>query len=206
MEAKIALILDDDPFKANLVKNWLDNIGVISDIALSYDEALKKTRIKYDFILVDYFLDGKHIGPEFSVIYEKENVGCHIFTYTSHMDVLRNDKIINFTDLEKFLKKRLASAYQYDNRDPYEIYVIDQTGIQINNINLFLKRHETLLLEHDNYFSLQENFMKSVKKEIKQLFSNDNNIWTFIIIVMIIEILLVCATLYLLSQKMVGVP
>ena len=51
------LILDDNKQLCDILTEILTNEGLVVDVVLSFEDALKKINYKYDVVLADYFLD-----------------------------------------------------------------------------------------------------------------------------------------------------
>lgn len=165
---KRALILDDDRNKANLVSVWLEKSGVETDKVYTYDEAIKRIHLKYDLLVLDYYLDGNHTGSEFAIQYQKKHPGCQIYVYSALPGEIKDYTTIDLNDLETFIQDKILFAKSPLDKgsEPetkaYDIFVIKQKiDDELVTLKETVARHDEKILNHEKN---QIEFKKDLEK------------------------------------------
>jgi CheY-like chemotaxis protein len=184
--AKRALILDDDRSKAGLVSIWLSKGGVESDKVYTYDEALKRIHFKYDFLILDYFLDGEHTGSEYAAEYQKKHPGCQIYVYSAIPENIKDYTTIDVSDLENFIQdKIMVTAHRTPietkktETKSYDIFVIkqllDKELNDLNDLKTVVTRHDERIAAQDKIQSELKNDLEKMSKLVSGFIADHNN-------------------------------
>lgn len=114
--AERALILDDNPSKAKLINLWLLEQGIDCDIIFSYEDAVKHSDIKYNYLILDYFLEGGNTGSDFADYYQSKHFDCTVYLYSAFPDQIVDIRpVMDFSLLKNYLRARLPlEATDYD--------------------------------------------------------------------------------------------
>lgn len=165
-----ALILDDDRLKATLVGTWLEKYGIDSDKAYTFEEAEARINYTYSYLFIDYFLNDKHTGSEFSKLYQKKHYGCEIYHYSGDPDRISDCTAIDILDLEAFLDDKFKNVTKEPlNNGPsnpyksYDIYIIKQ------KMDEELSVLKNTLTRHDEKILTQEKLQQDLKKGVEDL-------------------------------------
>jgi len=131
------LVFDDEDYKSRLVKAWLDNENIECevDVVTKKEDFLKKINSKYDYFLVDYFLDGSSTGDDIAKLYGERHPTCDIVVYSSFSNFLDDAsefKKINFENLHKYIKDNIKSNGRVSSPS-YQIYEIKEIKKDIQN-------------------------------------------------------------------------
>jgi DNA-binding NtrC family response regulator len=107
-QKQTALIVDDDISKANLIKFWLEKYGINSNIICSYHEVVSKLHDKYDYLIIDFFLDGKCTGDNFAKVYQKNNPNCKTVIYSGKPDMTGVYGVVDFGNLDQYIREMIG--------------------------------------------------------------------------------------------------
>jgi hypothetical protein len=129
------LIFDDDDYKAQAVKTWIANtrLKCECDVVKTKAEFLNIIDIKYDYFLIDFYLDGSNTGDEIARLYIKKHPECDILIYSAYrnaMEGINDFKKMQFDQLQDFMKEFIKgnppSSIITDapSNNPYQIYEI----------------------------------------------------------------------------------
>ncbi len=95
LKGKIALLAEDTPMNALLLKKLLSNWGIKSDHVVNGSEAFKKAKEKkYDFILMDIHMPDKNGFESTQMIRNRKNLNNEtpIFALTADVTVINDEK------------------------------------------------------------------------------------------------------------------
>lgn len=166
---KRALILDDDRVKAGLVSNWLEKVGIESDKVYGYDEAIKRSNIKYDYLILDYFLSGSETGSDFARHYQKKHYGCQVYMYSARPESVKDYPAIDIEELENFLQEKLNNTFPKGDTKtikPYDIFIIKQ------DLDREIADLKALVARHDEKIIIQEKIQEELKSGMLKLSSS----------------------------------
>jgi response regulator RpfG family c-di-GMP phosphodiesterase len=98
-----ALVVDDDISKANLVKLWLGSHGIKVITLYSYHESINELSNEYDYLIIDFFLDGQCTGDNFAKVNQKKYPKCKVVIYSGKPDLTNVYGVVDFGNLERYI-------------------------------------------------------------------------------------------------------
>lgn len=168
MTQQRALILDDDRAKADLVGSWLEQYGISSDRAYSYQEAMGRLYVNYDFVISDYFLKDVKTGLDFINEYQKRHSGSQIYLYTSYPEKIEGCSPIVFSELEKYFNNKFKIKVPEKKEDTKERKMSEFFYVK-NNLDKEISDLKTIVARHDEKIKTQEKIQEELKRGINAL-------------------------------------
>ncbi len=133
---KKCLIVDDEKYKGELVKEYLEKIGVKSKICISIDKALHLIKNGYDFLVLDWFLNSEKNRTAKEIIQKCIDGSLYIngqgkvppyykiLIYSGQNYEINHQKGCEFIDfpfgetdkeIKQNLKNKIEGFFRYDN-------------------------------------------------------------------------------------------
>ena len=146
------LILDDNKQLCDILTEILTNEGLVVDVVLSFEDALKKINYKYDVVLADYFLKVPQTGNDFLILYKQKHpyVQTILYSGSSEIDTQDTDKFlqkpIDIVELVKFIKN-IKPKQQKVSNDTDKIYLLNELKFTVEQLKLDVGKHDTRIEE-----------------------------------------------------------
>lgn len=121
-------ILDNEIMVAKMIGSYLETENIDFDMATNSEEANNFLYVDYDWIICDYFLDGKETGLDFAKKYKTLHKNSKVLIYSAKFDDIDTEiidkviyKSVKADDLMRFFKENIFKNNVYNSNEQYFI-------------------------------------------------------------------------------------
>jgi galactokinase len=152
------LVFDDEEYKAKLVEAWIDIEGIdcICDIVhteTEFHQKINEKNANYDFLLIDYYLNGSITGYDIAKQYIANHPSCDIVIYSAYKDSLNSVsdfKKTAFDGLQQYIKDNMKTNRPEGSVQPYQIYEIKEIRKDIESQEKRINKLFDIYEDQDN--------------------------------------------------------